>query len=50
MSSAPVVFVFDTQAGDEEEDIYQVPALDINGLYSQLNSIRATTLPRNSIG
>ena len=30
----------------QEEDIYQVPAMDVDGLYSQLKTV---SLPRNSV-
>ena len=33
----------------QEEDIYQVPAMDVDGLYSQLNHIKTVSLPRNSV-
>ena len=33
----------------EEEDIYQVPAVDVNGLYSQLSAIRTPILTRDSV-
>ena len=33
----------------QEEDIYLVPAMDVDGLYSQLSHIKAVSLPRKSV-
>ena len=33
----------------EEEDNYEVPAMDINGLYAQLSAIRTQILTRDSV-
>jgi hypothetical protein len=34
----------------QEEEIYQVPSRDMDGLYSQLMQIRVPSLSRESIG
>ena len=33
----------------QEEDLYMVPAMDEEGLYSQLGIIQTETLPRESL-
>ena len=34
---------------EQEEDLYMVPAMDEEGLYSQLNVIRTENLSRESL-